>query len=202
MNVLLILKSHSLGGIMKCRLLLVLFFSLSFLPLFVFSQSKNEAITAFISSVYSKKSFTAVPVETKDIDMILQCGIKAPSARNSQPWHFTVIKDVQIMKKIIPDAIEGNVLIVISGSDQGNGATFDCGLATENMYLAAQALGLGSHIYTGPIAGLNQNYKGLIGIPAGYSGISIIKIGNIQNKVDSASSASPRKPGNDMVNYK
>jgi nitroreductase len=186
---------------MKRKISLGLLIALSLFPLTVFSQSRNEAIANFISSVYSTKLYTDIPVETKDIDMILKCGIKTPSARNSQPWHFTVIKDVQTMKKIIPDTLEGSVLIVVSGLEQGNGVVFDCGLATENMYLAAQALGLGSHIYTGPIANLNQNYKSLIGIPVGYTGVSIIKIGNIKNDVDSVSSASPRKSDSEFVNY-
>jgi nitroreductase len=185
---------------MNYKLLLVLFFTFCVVPLSVFSQSKNETITAFISSVYSDKQFIEIPVDPKDLNIILNCGIKSPSARNSQPWHFTVIKDIQTMKKLIPDTLEGNVLIIVSGLEQGNGVAFDCGLATENMYLAAQALGLGSHIYTGPIANLNQNYKNLIGIPAGYTGISIIKIGNIKNGVDSVSSASKRKSESDIVN--
>jgi nitroreductase len=174
--------------------------ALSLFPLAVFGQSRNEAMANFISSVYSTKLYTNMPVAPKDIDIVLKCGIKARSARNTQPWHFTVIKDVQTMKKIIPDTLEGNVLIVVSGSEQGNGVVFDCGLATENMYLAAQALGLGSHIYTGPIANLNQNYKSLIGISAGYTGVSIIKIGNIKDNVDSVSSASLRRSDSEFIN--
>jgi len=118
---------------MKRKISLGLLIALSLFPLTVFSQSRNEAIANFISSVYSTKLYTDIPVETKDIDKILKCGIKTPSVRNSQPWHFTVIKDVQTMKKIIPDTLEGSVLIVVSGLEQGNGVVFDCGLATENM---------------------------------------------------------------------
>ena len=75
------------------------------------------------------------------------------------------------MKRIIPDALKGNILIIISGQDQPGRAAavaFDCALATENMYLAAQSLGLGSHIYTGPIANLNT-HKDSVGIPPAIS---------------------------------
>ena len=188
---------------MKLKLAVVFFVSFSlFLPVLVFGQSRNEGIAAFISSVFTNKQFTTAPVDNADVDIILQCGIKAPSARNGQPWHFTVIRDVRIMKEIIPDALEGNVLIVVSGPERLQGSIFDCGLATENVFLAAQALGLGSHIYTGPIAKLNQDYRDAVGMPDGYIGVSIIKIGNIEQGVDSVSSASTRKPGSGMVNYR
>jgi len=173
-------------------------------PTMVFSQSKNSDIANFISSAYSSKTFSTAPVEQKDLELILQCGIRAPSARNSQPWHFTVIKDLETMKRIIPDALKGNILIIVSGYDQSDHAaaiSFDCALPTENMYLAAQSLGLGSHIYTGPIANLNAKYRDSAGIPAGYMGVSILKIGNTAQPADATSSASARKADSEVVTY-
>ena len=96
------------------------------------------------------------------------------------------------------------MLIIISGMDQGDHAAtvaFNCALATENMYLAAQSLGLGSHIYTGPIANFNAKYKDIVGVPAGYLGVAILKIGNIEQKVDAVSSASRRKAESDIITY-
>jgi len=172
------------------------------IPAVGFGQSQSSDIANFISSAYSDKSFTTAPVNPKDLQLILQCGVRAPSARNSQPWHFTVIRDVDTMKKIVGDTIEGNVLIIISGLDQGDreaAIAFDCALATENMYLAAQSLGLGSHIYTGPIANLNAKYKELAGIPAGYVGVAILKIGNREQKPDAVSSASVRRNESEII---
>jgi nitroreductase len=170
----------------------------------VFSQTKSADIVNFISSAYSVKNFTAIPVDPKDLERILHCGVQAPSARNSQPWHFTVVKDLATMKKIIPDATAGNVLIVISGLDQRDrfaAIAFYCALATENMYLAAQSLGLGSHIYTGPVASLNANYRDLVGIPTGYVAVAILKIGSIVQNVDAVSSASRRKADSEIIDY-
>ena len=109
------------------------------------------------------------------------------------------------MKRIIPDVLKGNILIIISGQDLADRAAavaFDCALATENMYLAAQSLGLGSHIYTGPIANLNTKYKDSVGIPAGYLGIAILRIGNTAQKADAVSSASLRKAESEIINYR
>lgn len=73
--------------------------------------------------------------------------------------------------------------------------------AGENMYLAAQSLGLGSHIYTGPIANLNTRYGDSVGIPAGYLGVAILKIGNTGQEADAVSSASQRKADSEIIDY-
>jgi len=185
---------------MRAALVFVLIGASILCPAFVCGQARDEAVASFISSVYSPRTFTAVPVEAADVATILRCGIKAPSARNGQPWHFTVVRDASIMRNLMPDATEGNVLIVVSSNRDDPGAYLDCGLATENIFLSAQALGYGSHIYTGPVAKLNQNYRAAIGIPAGYSAVSIVRIGSIDKKPDSLSSASSRKPESDLAN--
>lgn len=53
------------------------------------------------------------------------------------------------MKEIIGDVMPGNVLIAISGIESENRSTpdFDCGLAVESIFVAAQSLGLGARIY-------------------------------------------------------
>ncbi len=142
---------------MACKTLSVFALLMVLLAAAVFGQSRSADIANFISSTYSARNFTTVPVDPKDLELILQCGLRAPSARNSQPWHFTVVKDLATMREIVPDALDGNILIIVSGIDERDRAAaiaFDCALATENMYLAAQSLGLGSHIYAGPIANL------------------------------------------------
>jgi len=184
------------------RRTLFVFVLLLFLSATVFGQSKSADIVNFLSSAYSSRSFTTAPVDSRDLDLILHCGVRAPSARDSQPWHFTVVRDLTTMKKIVPDAMDGNLLIVISGLDQPDRASaiaFDCALATENMYLAAQSLGLGSHIYTGPIASLNAKYRDLVGVPTGYVAVAILKIGHMPQNVDAVSAASQRKTDSETI---
>jgi nitroreductase len=166
------------------------------------STNSNDHIADFINSLSSDKVFSAKPVEESQIDLILKCGIKAPSARNLQPWRFTVIKDLQKMNKIIPDIQEGNVLIIISGQEKSSySIEFDCALATENMFVAAKALDLGARIYTGPVSKVNANLQGLLKIPAGYKVVSILRIGTIEKKVDAETSATGRKSFSEIVNY-
>jgi len=167
------------------------------------SQNTKNAVTDLILTTYSEKAFTSEPVTDQQLDIILKAGIKAPSARNNQPWKFTVINDESTMKEIYNTALPGNIMIVVSGLEAENGITpdFDCGLATENMFIAVHGLGLGAHIYGSPAGKINSN-KQLYQIPEGYKAIVVLRIGNVDKSVDAVSAASPRKSMKEVVNYK
>jgi nitroreductase len=186
---------------MKIKLLLIVvaLFSVSRL----FGQAADNLVTSVILSGISEKVYTSEPVNDQQLDLILKCGIKAPSGRNIQPWKFTVIKDEATMKEIVNDVVPGNVLIIISGIESENGATpdFDCGLATESMFVAAHSLGIGARIYGSPTGNINSK-KDLFQIPSGYKAVIVLRIGNTDKTVDAVSAASSRKKFDEVVNYK
>ena len=168
-------------------------------------QIKESCVTNFIQSSYSSKVFNTVPVSDDQIEMVLSSGIKAPSARNSQQWRFTIVKDPTLAKEIINDALPGNVVLVISGPEAdtpGMNADIDCALVTAYMYIAAQSLGLAAHLYTGPISDINKDFKEKLEIADGYRAIIAMKIGNKDASVDAVSSASARKDLKELVTYK
>jgi nitroreductase len=167
-------------------------------------QSSGSPVTDAILSGYSVQKYNTVPVTDKQLDIILNCGIKAPSAMNNQPWKFTVIKDESTMKEIISAAVAGNVLIIISGVESekdGSTPAFDCGLTTQSMFIAAEGLGLGARIYGSPVSKVALNRKAYE-IPAGYKPVIVLRIGNIDKSVDAVSAASARKSSVDVVNFK
>ena len=169
------------------------------------SQTTGNNTIDLIMSGYSAKMFTSEPVSDKDLDLILKCGMKAPSSRNSQMWKFTVVKDNTLTGEIVNNITPGNVLIIVSGMEsekQGANIDFDCALATENMYIAAQSLGLGAHIYGSPINTINTTKKELLAIPAGYRAVTVLRVGHIDKSVDAVSSASTRKKIEEIVNFK
>jgi nitroreductase len=186
---------------MKIRisLLVAAFFTMAELH----GQIADNCVTDVILSGYSEKGYTSEPVTDPQLDLILNCGIKAPSARNNQPWKFTVIKDEATMKEIIRNIVPGNVLVVVSGieSKEGDTSDFDCGLATESMFVAAHGLGLGARIYGGPAGNINAN-KELFQIPEGYRAVVVLRIGNIDKSVDAVSAATSRKAAEELVNFK
>jgi nitroreductase len=141
-------------------------------------------------------------VANEQLDLILKSGIKAPSGRNKQPWKFTVISIDSIMKEVVKDVVPGNVLVVISGMESENGTTpdFDCGLATQNMFIAAHGLGLGARIYGSPTRKINENIE-RFQIPSGYKAVMVLRIGNVDNSVDAITAATPRKSPEEVINY-
>lgn len=166
-------------------------------------QISENCVTEAILTGYSERAFTSEAVTDQQLDIILKCGIKAPSARNKQPWKFTVIKDEATMKEIINDIVPGNILVIVSGNEIEGGTTtdFDCGLVAENMFIAAHSLGLGARMYSGPVENINSK-KELIQIPSGFKAVIALRIGNIDKNVDAVSAATPRKKFEEVVNYK
>jgi nitroreductase len=162
--------------------------------------------TGVITSHYaaSPSSFISGSIPKADMDLILSAAVRAPSAKNIQPWHFTVVQNLNLAKKIVPQTVEGNALIVVSAAGDGktNGdKILDCALAVQSVYLAAQALGYGSRIYTGPMNEINKNLKGELGLPSGHNAVALVRIGRI-DRADAVSGASSRKAVDSVVTYK
>jgi len=174
---------------------------ISFLPA---QSNDNPAVKPFINN-FSARNYGPGTVTKAELDTIIEAGIRTSSASNRQPWRFTVVQNQTLVKQIVSQATDGNILIVISAAGDGktNGPVIlDCGLATQSMYLAAQALGLGSRIYTGPMDTINSRFKQDLGIPAGNNAIALVRIGRLPAGVDATSSASPRNTAEQLVIYK
>lgn len=169
------------------------------------AQTTGSSTTEVILSNATARAFSNEPVKDSEIDLIVRCGMQAPSAMNSQPWKFTVIKDPELMSNVIPNITQGNILIVVSGMEEvrpGMAPDFDCALATQNMFIAAQSLGLGGHIYMSPINTINASLKETLDIPEGYRAIAVLRIGKVDQGVDAVSSASTRKEPGEVVTYR
>jgi len=186
---------------MKLKLLLFVAILSSFSLLN--GQTTDNGVTQVILAGYSEKAYSSEPVNDGQLDLILKCGIKAPSSRNKQPWKFTVIKDDASIKEVLGHEFPGNVLIIISGIESSEGTTpdFDCGLATESMFLAAHGLGLGARIYGSPVGNINSK-KEFFQIPAGYKAVIVLRIGNVLKNMDAVSGATPRNNPEEIINYK
>jgi len=189
-------------NIMKLKSVFLLFVLIIAAGQLAQSQTPENAVVDQLLSAWSPRNFTTEPVTDQQIDQILKCGIKAPSSRNNQPWKFTIVKDEAIMKDVIGNVVAGNVLIFVSGLESQEGKTpdFDCGLATQNMFIAATSLGLGARIYGGPVATANSK-RDILQIPAGYKIVVILRVGNIDKSIDAVSGASSRKKQEEIVNY-
>jgi len=167
-------------------------------------QTPNPNPTGVITGHYATNAFIAGAIPKADLDQIIRAGVRAPSARNGQPWHFTVVQNLTLAKKMVSQTVDGNALIVVSATGDGrtNGPEIlDCALAVQSIYLAAQALGYGSRIYTGPMNELNKNLKTELGLPNGHSAVALVRVGKVE-KPDAVSGASSRKSVDSLVTYK
>ena len=109
-----------------------------------------------IESRRSVRKFETCTIPEEDFKTILKAGMMAPSACNSRPWEFVVIKDPEMVEKIAvihPFARQirqAGHAILISGlpSTQSSIATGfwpqDCGAVAQNIILSAQELGYAS----------------------------------------------------------
>jgi nitroreductase len=159
--------------------------------------SVNPETIGVLLDSRAHRTFVDEPVSREVLEVIVQCGIRAPSARNDQPWRFTVVADREVASRIVGRT--NGAVIVISGSEKGLCTEFDCGLATQAMYTAAQALGLGANIYLMPVASVNATMREELAIPDGYRVVMIMTVGHVA--VDAVSSASQRDPAEGLVHY-
>lgn len=136
----------------------------------------------------SIRSFTPQPVDPQLVDQILQAAMSAPSACNQQPWHFVVITDRKALDAI--PAIHPNagmathaalaILVCADPLIQTCPGYWpqDCAAATENLLLAAHALGLGA-VWTGIYPGEERiaAFRELCGLPSHIVPLCLVPIG-------------------------
>ena len=125
------------------------------------SVNAEQAVLDNIATRTSIRDYEARPVEKEKIEKMLRAAMAAPTAMNKQPWHFVVVDQRNVL-----DALAGTnpyakmlkkaplAIVVCSNTDKriaGGGRDFwiqDASAATENLLLAAHAMGLGA-VWTG-----------------------------------------------------
>lgn len=128
-------------------------------------------------------------VPEEDITEIIKAGQFAPTANNNQAIEFIVVRDQQTKDKIFEIVgqefvKEAPVLIIpVSDSAQTNCPVQDLSVTSENMFLQATALGLGT-VWKALKAedAEEEKIKKLFGIPEQYMAINIIPVGYPKEK--------------------
>ncbi len=176
-----------------------------------------DDLMSIIKSRRSIRRFQEKPVPEDILHKLLEAARWAPSWANTQCWHFVVVKDMEVKKKIQETVSSRNpsylalvnapVLLVVCGqlkrsgyySDKyptkfGDWFMYDLGLATQNLCLAAHDSGLGTvivglfdHDRVGEIVKLPPEHEVMVLVPLGYP--------------DHAPSPPKRKELEDFVHY-
>ncbi len=136
----------------------------------------------------SIRKFTSQPVSDEQVKTLLHAGMYAPSAKNGQPWHFIVSRDHTILDRIPefhPNAgmvTQASLAIIVCGdvtvAARPEGWMVDCAAATQNIVLAAHALGLGT-VWVGlfPVKERVDGIRKLFALPGNIQPLSLIPIG-------------------------
>lgn len=170
----------------------------------------NDVINAIMDR-RSIRQYLDKSVEHEKLEVVVRCGINAPSGVNRQPWIIRVVEDQQLIKDVTEvykkenaEQVKRdptfknmfrnapNIICVCTPTD---GGALDAGMLGENMMLAAQSLGLGTCCLGGPVRFLNTNanakfFIDRLEIPEGYQLNYILAIGY----PDESPAAKPRDP--------
>ena len=146
------------------------------------AQSENN--NAVINNIMARRSvrkYLDKPVEHAKLEAVALAGINAPSAMNRQNWAVRIVEDQKLMADVKDMCRNSPNLICVCSPADGR-FDLDAGLLGENMMLAAQSLGLGTCIQTGPVRFLTSNekaqaFRDSLDIPEGYKLLYIIAIG-------------------------
>jgi len=126
-----------------------------------------------LEAIFTRRSiraYTSEPVSEEDLKVILEAAMNAPSASNRQPWHFIVVMLAQAPLAIV---VCGDTKVSSSYWQQ------DCSAATENILLAARALGLGT-VWLGvyPREDRVRGISRLFQLPAHVKPLAVIAVGH------------------------
>lgn len=122
----------------------------------------NETVDLILNR-RSVRKYKPEMISESELETIVKCGLFAPSAKNKQNWHFTVITSQDKIEEINQLALDGMarlgiekeegyhvfyhapVVIIVSSKIEGY-SEINAGCVIENMAIAANSLGIGSCI--------------------------------------------------------
>ena len=133
-----------------------------------------------VRTVLAVRQFQAKPVPEPLIRQIVEAGRLTASGGNSQPWHFIIVQDKQMLRQLgalvrTGPYIAGAHLAIVVGMEPGPLAVSDVSRAIQSMILTAWAQGIGSN-WTGfknltqvnPVLGIPEEIEILAILPFGY----------------------------------
>jgi nitroreductase len=148
-----------------------------------------------LSVIHSRKSvrhYTGEPVSKDDLMTLLKAGMAAPTARNQQPWVFIVVTDDFTLLKLAKGLpytkmiVKSRACIVVCADMNkalpGEERDFwvqDCSAASENILLAAEAIGLGA-VWSGmyPLEERVAHVRKVLELPDTIIPLNVIAVGH------------------------
>jgi len=162
-------------------------------------KNEKNAVIETIMSRRSIRKYQPQAVNRDTMQVILECGINAPSGQNKQSWEIRVVDNpefingiTEVYKRENPKAAEdpefknmfrnASTVVFIANDTSYGLSQIDCGLLGENMILSAWSMGIGSCCLGSPIHFMTSNpaateYLKKLDIPEGYQLLYCIAFG-------------------------
>lgn len=148
-------------------------------------MDRDNPVLKAIHTRRSIRRYTGEPIAGETLRQIIEAGFYAPSAMNRRPVHFVQITDRALMQqlselhpyaKMLPQA---DCAVMVCG-DYGVSGEFymdDCAAATQNILLAAHALGVGAVWCGVDHTDRQQSFGALLQLPENIRAYSLIVLG-------------------------
>ncbi|TVQ90703.1 MAG: nitroreductase family protein [Bacteroidetes bacterium] len=182
------IKSLKMRYLLTAGMLIICMFT----NLEVMSQQTDNDVLTIIHQRKSVRQYQDISVPEDKIETMLRAAMAAPTARNIQPWQFYVITSREILDQLAGELPYAKMLsqaplaIVVAGDtpkgnpneEQIHNWKLDCAAATQNLLLAAEALGLGA-VWTGvyPYKARIAAVSEALDLPSHIIPLNIIPIG-------------------------
>lgn len=141
----------------------------------------------------SIRKYTGELIDPDQVRLILEAGLMAPAGKRRNPWHFVVVDDPDILKKLslVRDMGTSQIsscamaIAVVANPADSDTWIEDLSIATIQMQLQCTDLGLGSvwcqmrMRENGEGVPAPYSVRQLLGIPAEYEVLNVLAIGHI-----------------------
>jgi len=146
----------------------------------------EESMLSAIKKRRSIRRYTDQPVTDEQIRQLLEAAMAAPSADNIQPWEFVVVRDPALKGELARThpwsdmAADAAVVFVVCANERASHHWVeDASAATENLLLAATALGLGAvWVAVYPDASREAYVRRVLGIPEEMRVLCLVPVGH------------------------
>jgi nitroreductase len=145
-----------------------------------------EDLLGVIYTRRSVREYTEKPVTDEQVEAILKAAMAAPSAQDLRPWHFVVVRKRKMLEKLAEVHKYAYMLekaplaVVVCGDEEASEKHWveDTVAATQNLLLAATAVGLGGVWVSLYPKRKHQRYvRDLLDIPEHVGVLCIVALG-------------------------
>ncbi len=165
-----------------------------------------DAIEAILTR-RSVRAYANVPVTDQQLETLLRCAMAAPSTVDNRDWAFIVVRDREILSRIEANQ-EGNAhmlstapcaIVACGDLNLAHKPDIDYWMqdvsaATENIIIAANAMGLGTcWLGTYPVRRRVEGLQKILNLPEHIVPLAVLSVGTPARKPGKKDAYEPQK---------